>query len=72
MKLSAIIVFCVTFVLFYIEAMIHYNIGKNGKPYFILPDKKELIHIAYIVLIFSILSGIISSYILKHVHSRIL
>ena len=28
-----IIVFCVTFVYFFIEALIHYNIGKNGEKF---------------------------------------
>jgi tetrahydromethanopterin S-methyltransferase subunit D len=71
MKLYALIIFIVTFILFFFKAMIHYNIGKNGKPYFHIPDKNELIHITYTVFIFSILSGVISSYIIKHVHNNL-
>jgi hypothetical protein len=75
MKLSALIITCITFILFYIEAIIHYNIGKNGKNkifHLDIPDKKELLNIALIILFFSIINGLISGFILKHIHKTII
>jgi hypothetical protein len=75
MKLSALIIAIVTFILFFFEAIIHYNIGKNGNKvgiYFDIPNKSELLNIAFIILFFSILSGLISGYILKHIHKTII
>jgi hypothetical protein len=75
MKLSALIITCITFILFYTEALIHYNIGKNGKIksfHLEIPNKRELLNILLIILFFSILNGIISGFILKHIHKTII
>jgi len=65
-----IIVTLVTFVLFFIEALFHFNIGKNGYDKEIslkitFPNKKELVCIVIILAIFSIINGLISNYLVK-------
>lgn len=59
------IIISVTFVLFLIEAMIHYNIGvrsnNNNIKGFQLPHNRELFQIIITVFVFSSLSGFISS-----------
>lgn len=82
MKVLFIIITFITFLLFLIEALIHFTIGKNGgihekpqKHKYIrlfdtikihIPDKKEFFHIFITVLIFSTISGLISSYVIKY------
>jgi hypothetical protein len=46
-------VFISTFIVFFIEALFHYNVGKNGLKTFILPKKNDFIKILAILLIFS-------------------
>ena len=82
MKLLFIVITFITFVLFFIEALIHFTIGKigginkepkshkyinvfNGLTIHI-PDKTEFVHIFITVLFFSIISGLISTYVIKH------
>lgn len=79
MKFYFLIITAITFVLFFSEALIHFNIGRiaNGKPRkdtyirisdhvrIHVPDKDEFFKIAITVLIFSTISGFISAYILK-------
>ena len=66
MKFTKIIIITLTtFVLFFIEAFSHFNIGKNGHNIkyqfeFFLPTKIELAYMVGIVLIFSIINGFIS------------
>jgi hypothetical protein len=60
------------------EALIHFNIGKNGgnKTHEYIqvsddikihvPDKNEFFEIFMTVLFFSSISGLLSSYIIKH------
>lgn len=60
------------------EALIHFNIGKNGgkKTHEYIrfsddikihvPDKDEIFEIFITVLIFSSISGVLSSYIIKY------
>lgn len=85
MKLIFLIITLITFTIFFIEALIHFNIGKNGNDcnnlenekhkYFDIfnsvikihiPTYYELVKISLIVLFFSVISGIISSYIIKY------
>ncbi len=82
MKAIFILVTIITFVIFYIEAMIHFSEGKhsrlcedeNNLHNYIeifgiklhLPDHNEAIIIGRTVLIFSIINGFISSYLIKH------
>jgi tetrahydromethanopterin S-methyltransferase subunit D len=54
------IVFFVTFSLFFIEAMLHYNIG-TPKQHLHLPERNELTKIVIVLTIFSALN----SYIIK-------
>ena len=81
MKFLFIIITFVTSIIFLIEALIHFNIGKgvvktkfpshkfiqisrNIKIH--IPDKTEFIEIFLTVLIFSSISGLVSSYIIKY------
>jgi hypothetical protein len=60
------------------EALIHFNIGKNGKHKkhkyidisdqikIHIPDKNEFFDIAKTVLFFSTMTGLLSAYVIKH------
>ena len=52
-----IIAFFVTSFFFLIEALIHYNMGKNGKFTISIPDKKSICKILLIIFFFSFLSS---------------
>lgn len=52
-----LLVTSVTFIFFFVEALLHYNIGKNGEVGFHFPTNGELTRIVVIVAIFSILSA---------------
>lgn len=65
-KLAKIIIpFVVTTFFFYIEAVLHYNIGKKGYIAFKLPPMKKNILIVSIILFFSFISSCISHLIYK-------
>jgi hypothetical protein len=78
MKTLFILITLITFIIFFMEALIHFNIGKNGgnrthKYIQVLddvkihvPDKNEFFEIFITVLIFSSISGLLSSYIIKY------
>lgn len=62
------IIISVTCGLFFIEAIIHYNIGLRSKRIgkgITFPDNKEFLQIIITVFIFSILSGLISSQLIS-------
>ena len=78
MKIIFFVITFITFILFFAEALIHFNIGKkaaNTHKYFVLnmripirihiPDKKEFIGLFFTVLFFSTFSGLLSAYIIK-------
>ena len=70
MYFKIIIITTVTFVLFLIEALLHFNIGKNDYDKKIslkitLPTKKELACIIAVLAVFSLLNGIISQYLMN-------
>ena len=52
-----IIAFFVTSFFFLIEALIHYNMGKNRKFAISIPDKKSICKILLIIFFFSFLSS---------------
>lgn len=63
------IVFIVTFCLFTIEALLHYNYGydlDSEKRIFVFPDTKTLLKILGTVFIFSLLNSKIVKYIHKY------
>jgi hypothetical protein len=78
MKTVFIIITLVTFIIFFMEALIHFNIGKNGKHKkhkyidisdqikIHIPDKNEFFDIAKTVLFFSTMTGLLSAYVIKH------
>ena len=90
MKILFALITIITFILFCIEALIHFNIGKKSRNEkqtqpqtqthnFLnianlfsihIPDKSEFIQIFVTVLLFSVISGFCSSYIIKHVLKR--
>jgi hypothetical protein len=59
------IVFIVTFCLFSIEALLHYNYGKEDNK-FHLPNKETMLQIFVTVSIFSLLNSYILHYLSKH------
>ncbi len=77
MKTVFIIITLVTFIIFFMEALIHFNIGKNGKHKthtyidisdqikIHIPDKDEFFDICKTVLFFSVISGLLSAYVIK-------
>ena len=86
MKILFALITLITFFLFLIEAFIHFNIGKKSRNENLtqthkflnianlfkihIPDKSEFISIFVTVLLFSIISGFFSSYIIKHLLKR--
>lgn len=77
MKIIFIIITFITFIIFFMEALIHFNIGKNGEGKsheyikvsdqikIHIPDKDEFFKIFKTVLFFSSLTGLLSAYIIK-------
>lgn len=70
--LRIIIITCVTFVLFLIEALFHFNIGKNDydkeiKMKITMPTFKEFACIVGVLAFFSLLNGLISQFIMKKI-----
>ena len=63
MDKKQIIVFLSTFIMFSIEAILHYNIGKNGMTSLVMPSLVDIVKLAVVVGIFSLLSTILSSFI---------
>jgi hypothetical protein len=62
------IVFATTFVLFLLEAILHYNIGRyeeNEGIKFYLPDKKEFIALVAVLIVFSIANSLCANYLTK-------
>ena len=74
-KNLGLIVGATTFTLFMVEAILHYNMGKNytkdnGEDEnngFELPDKNELIKLSLVVGIFSVMNGVIINEVKKSV-----
>lgn len=63
------IVFIVTFSLFFMEALLHYNYGKDDeKSKFHIPDNKVLFQIIITVAFFSLLNSYILRYLAKYYH----
>ena len=52
-----VIAFFVTSFFFLIEALLHYNMGKNGTFAISIPDKKSICKILVIIFFFSFLSS---------------
>jgi len=77
MKVIFIVITFITFIIFFMEALIHFNIGKNGEHKqheyiqvtdqikIHIPDKDELFNIGKTVLLFSTMTGLLSAYIIK-------
>lgn len=66
MKIDSKKVMAITFGVFMVEAMIHYNIGKNSKSKekkYVIPPPKDLLKAAVVVSVFSfITSELVSKY----------
>jgi hypothetical protein len=57
-----IVIALVTFTLFFIEGMFHYNVGRNGHTSqleFHFPDKKDLLKIIAILTFFSVVNALV-------------
>ncbi len=77
MKTTFIVITFITFIIFFMEALIHFNIGKNGNHKthkyvnvsdqikIHIPDKNEFFDIVKTVLFFSTMTGLLSAYIIK-------
>ena len=57
---KSIIQFVVVCCFFYVEAIIHFNIGKTGKLSFAIPDCRENIKIFCIIVFFAGLSSFVT------------
>mgnify|MGYP001199171866 FL=1 len=53
----SIIQFVVTSAFFFVEAILHYNMGKYGKTAFTVPPFKKSMHLLGIILFFAALSS---------------
>ena len=58
---ESLLQFTITFILFYSEAIIHYNIGKTNTFGFTIPPLKQQAMIISTVFTFSLLSSIITN-----------
>jgi len=58
--------FVTTVMFFYIEALIHYNIGKHGYLKFTFPKLKENLLILLVIIIFSCLSSMASYCVINY------
>ena len=77
MRTIFIVITFITFIIIFMEALIHFNIGKNGEHKqheyvqvsdqikIHIPDKDEFFKIFKTVLFFSAMSGLLSAYIIK-------
>ena len=63
---ESIVQFIITVCFFYVEALIHYNIGKHGTFKVIFPKLKENLLIILIIVVFSCLSSIASYGIINY------
>jgi ABC-type antimicrobial peptide transport system permease subunit len=68
-----IIITFTTFILFLIEALFHFNIGKNGhkihkKFEIVFPTKQEMAYIVGVLAVFSICNGLISHFLIHALH----
>jgi hypothetical protein len=78
MNLKFLVITFVTFIIFFLEAMIHFSIGKKAgknqeepsiyvnlyKDYNVyFPNKKKMIKLVVTILLFSVISGWLSSYL---------
>ena len=62
------IIFSTTFVLFLLEAILHYNIGRYEESVgikFYLPDMKEFIALVAVLIVFSVANSLCSNYLAK-------
>ncbi len=79
MKVLFIVITLITFLIFMIEGVLHYNVGlKNNKNCnqeqnknikilnYVIPEKKEILMMSITVLIFSSVSGLLTAYVIKH------
>lgn len=60
------IVFIITFCLFTIEALLHYNYGKEDNNKFHFPNREIMLQIFITVSFFSFLNSYILKYLAKH------
>ena len=59
-------VFISTFFIFLIEAILHYNVGKNGLTKLVLPNYYNMFKIIGILLIFSLANAFFSKFIFDY------
>jgi len=59
------VVFVSTFCIFFIEAIIHYNIGNNKLSQLSFPSKDDLLKIIITLFIFSIINAYVSKFFYK-------
>lgn len=68
---KSLVISLITFVLFTVEALLHFNIGKNGNKGRVRitmhkPTPLEFIQLLAVVFVFSIINGSLISYILHN------
>jgi hypothetical protein len=64
MSTTTVVTTLVTFCFFFVEALLHFNIGRTGKISLAeIPNGKELAKIAAVVAVFYLFSGIVSYYV---------
>ncbi len=64
-----VIITIVTFIFYFVEALIHYNIGKQSYE-FTMPTGKEMRVIIKILIVFSILTSITSEFLIENLTSN--
>lgn len=64
-----IIIFLSTFITFSFEAILHYNIGKNGMTNIVFPSLSDIIKLISVVMIFSFANTIVNN-LLESIFNR--
>ena len=69
MERKDIIIFLSTFITFSFEAILHYNIGKNGMTNIVFPSLLDIIKLISVVMIFSFANTVLNN-ILESIFNR--
>ena len=63
MEKKDLIIFISTFITFSFEAILHYNIGKNGMTSITMPSLIDIVKLAGVVVIFSLANTLLSNFL---------
>ena len=71
MEKKDLIIFISTFITFSFEAILHYNIGKNGMTQIVFPGLFDIIKLAGVVMVFSLANTMLSNFLEKMFNKKV-